>query len=182
MNSDAQRTIIFKHQERPMALPLQTHGITAEFWIPPKERFVTYDASDEAWARPLGYGTVAVKPVDLYDVRDRTKELIGYTAYSPIQYLERGRLDVKIRVAEPPRDYSRRELMGFSVSQPYQNIEVHIYEIDIHGNRFWSWIADIRDAEKLLRAKWLKCIGEDHLESYAHALRRRAWEQQYDRR
>lgn len=161
--------------------PLQTHGLTREVWIPPKERFVTYEASDEAWAKPLGLGKVETKPVDLYDVRDQRNKLIGYTSHNPAKYIEEGCMDINVRVADSP-SMRRREIWGgepidFLKMQPYQTIRLRIYRIDMYGHNYWTWVADICDAELLARAEWIKCIGEDHIHRFASELRFRAYEE-----
>ncbi len=156
--------------------PLQTHGLTTERWLPPKTRFVTYQASDESWARYCGIGTVEVEPVALYDVRDETMGLVGYTRHKPpadgwetrIPFAENanarfGVVDHESRSMAPPE---------------FSHVQVETVTIGVRGEYFLTWRIMLADAPKLIMSKWIECIGEDHIKEFEYRIKKKLFDRQ----
>lgn len=157
--------------------PLQTHGQYTSRWVPPKsDRFTVYDAGDEAWARPLGLGSVERCLVNLYDVRDERNDLVGYTRHNPEAYHSRKQFSLwigslqdmdnpEMRVAQMRHDAFRPDSIC--------HIEIRLVQIAIHGERFISWYVPLQYGAQLMDAGFLVCICPDHKSRYVAELRKR---------
>lgn len=149
--------------------PLQTHGLFRLTWQPPRgDRFCSYDRTDEAWMRPLGLGRLVKEPEPLFDVRLEDGTLVGYTAAEPDGSLGRHCIPV---VKSPPR-WVRS---GYSSGGPaFDVIELRIGRYAVHREVFSCWMVySAADAAYLLRAGWIKAIGEDNIERVIYDLERR---------
>lgn len=163
--------------------PLQTHGQYTTRWVPPKaDRFTVYDAGDEAWARPLGLGSVERCLVNLYDVRDEHNDLVGYTRHNPEAYHRRKQFSLwigslqdceyeKMSVAQTRHDAFRPDSIC--------SIEIRLVQIVISGERFVSWYVPLQYGAELMDAGFLACIGPDHRSRYVRELRQRAEERDW---
>lgn len=161
--------------------PLQTHGLFEERWIPPKERFVVYEKSDEEWCRFFGIGEVVQEPVQLFDVRDGNTELVGYTNRNPAIEIEKyGKWKIALPII------SRSRICMFGEGNPVdgwngiREVFVYIRRFSYMRESFLAWQCCIHDAEALLRAGWIKCIGEDNIEQLAYEIRKRSDRAMFD--
>ena len=156
--------------------PLMTHGLVDEVWIPPRDPFVTYEASDESWARYCGLGRVVKRLKKLYDVRDEKGDLVGYTSYNPSD--TRGhRLEIPI---------ANRAAVRFYQTEPIQRDEIKTVEVElayfrIDSETFCTWRCRLVDAEPLVRCGWIKCVGEDNKERFIDNIREKLYNRIYGR-
>jgi len=164
--------------------PLQTHGQYTSRWVPPKpDRFTVYDASDEAWARPLGLGSVEQCLVNLYDVRDERNDLVGYTQHNPEAYYNRKQFSLWIGSL---RDLEYPEIqvaqLRHDAFQPDSicRIEIRLVQFEICGERFISWHVPLQYGAELMASGWLACIGPDYRDRYVRELRQRFEERDWE--
>lgn len=156
--------------------PLMTSGKYDERWVPPRRAFITYEAKDEGWARPLGIGRVVMSPAKLYDVRDRRGALIGYTGWDPTESMGIERVEI---LSSGMRLYSPR---GRGMSPPdLRTVEIETRVLGIDRERYLTWVANLEDAEDLIRTGWIT-MGEDNMNRMIHSVRERAMNQRIDRR
>jgi hypothetical protein len=160
--------------------PLQTHGQYTSRWVPPKpDRFTVYDAGDEAWARPLGLGSVEQCLVNLYDVRDERNDLVGYTGHNPEAYHSRKQFSMWIGSLQ---DLEQSEMhvaqMRHDAFKPDSicRIEIRLVQLEYNGEHFISWHVPLQYGAELMAGGFLCCIGPDHRDRYVRELRRR-WEE-----
>ncbi len=166
--------------DSPALQPLRTHNHYVERWLPPDSPFVTYEPQDETWARYCGIGRVERRLDDLFDVRDQLGDLVGYTRWNPAEQYRRS-LHVEIPVLED------RRLPLLDVPADVQRTEIRTVRIQIstwgfEDDRFLCWRLHLKDAEVLVRSKWIECIGEDGIEEYCYTLRERAMRRLYEGR
>lgn len=160
---------------------LRSHGLVESRWVPTKGRFTSLEASDEPWARYFGLGKIVTKPMELYDVRDFSGKLIGYSSQDPAKCQYPG---IKIAVLEEKtvRQCWQEALDTHSTPANrgvLRSVEVMTRVIGIDRESFVCWCVRIEDAEALARSYWLKCIGEDKLEKFIWDLRRLKNEERY---
>jgi hypothetical protein len=162
--------------------PLQTHGIMVDTWIPPKHPFVQYEPRDEAWGRYAGVGRIESRLAELYDVRDENNELIGYTKKHPVEAMEfsRGGQYLTQVAVSVPMPYLAHD---FSKPSPYRRIalDFRMHRFACDGDDYLSWFARLVDGELLVRSRFIECIGQDHINEFAFAIRRRYLDREYDR-
>lgn len=164
--------------EPPKPIGLRTHGCVETKWVPTKGRFTSLEAKDESWARYFGLGKIVTVPMELYDVRDWDNKLVGYSEMDPAK-LGRNRDKWLVSVLEDDGLALRWPHEGYSRNACVKTIEVATRLCRIQSDSFVHWSVKIQDAELLARAGWLKCIGQDRIEDFCWALRRRAYERQY---
>lgn len=164
--------------------PLQTHGQYTSRWVPPKpDRFTVYDAGDEAWARPLGLGSVESCLVSLYDVRDERNDLVGYTRHNPASHYERKlhALHVYCLDCDDYPTFRASEDRGVPCEyKPFRTIEIRLIQLAICGEYFIAWHVPLQYGAQLMDAGWLDCIGPDHKSRYVNELRRRSEERDFE--
>lgn len=164
--------------------PLQTHGQYTTQWVPPKsDRFTVYDAGDEAWARPLGLGTVEQCLVNLYDVRDERNDLVGYTRNDPVAHYRRHgyTLHVHCLDCDDYPTFHRKEDRGLPCEpKPFRHIEIRLVQLEVCGERFLSWHVPLQYGAQLMDAGFLACIGPDHRSRYVAELRQRFEERDWE--
>lgn len=157
--------------------PLQTHGRYVETWVPPQERFVRYEKSDERWARPLGIGTVERRLQDLYDVRDEQFGLLGYTYHNPV--MESPRQLIELAFLEDCESLWRADSHAPS---KVREIAVRTKVCGFRGERFVHWAVALEDAGFLIESGWICAFGCDNKYEWMHELKRRQHERDDIRR
>lgn len=164
--------------------PLQTHGKYTTRWVPPKaDRFTVYEASDEAWARPLGLGSVEQCLVDLYDVRDERNALVGYTRHNPESYHRRKQFSMWIgSLLDLERPEMRVAQLRHDAFKPDSicRIEIRLVQLVYYGEHFVSWHVPLQYGAELMDAGFLVCIGPDHRDRYVRELRDRWHERDWE--
>ncbi len=161
----------------PKPIGLRSHGCVERKWVPTKSRFTSLEAKDESWARYFGLGRIVTIPMELYDVRDWDKKLVGYSEMDPSKCW-RDRMLVSVLEERVVGRCFQETLV--SQSTPARRGSVKTIEVatrlhTIGMEYFVSWSVHIEDAEALARAGWLKCIGKDHFEEFCYKLQRRAY-------
>jgi len=157
--------------------PLQTHGRYVETWVPPVERFVRYERSDERWARPLGIGTVKSELEALYDVRDERRNLIGYTVHNPMCI--RNRPFLTLTYAECP-SYRRWRPEEILVRAEEREIYLEVVDYGMGNEIFRNWQASLQDSLLLIEMGWVSVMGRDNRHDWEYELRRRMAENYWD--
>ena len=154
-------------------LPLQTHGVFDEEWIPPRSRsqFVTYTKADEYWLRPLGAGTIRKSLDHLFDVRLPDETLVGYCEANPLKC---GHYPWAIPVIED-RDslLARRSPRMESPSVKITSISLETHTWMFGDKRFTGWLVSTpEDAGQLILAGFIKVLGCDNLRRFIWNLQR----------
>ena len=167
--------------EPPKPIGLRSHGCVESKWVPTKGRFTSLESKDESWARYFGLGKIVTVPMELYDVRDFSGKLIGYSSQDPAKCQYPG---IKIAVLEEKtvKQCWQESLATHSTPASrgvLKSIEVTTRVIGIDQERFVCWCVRIEDAEALARSNWFKCIGEDKLEKFCYKLLRRTYERNH---
>jgi hypothetical protein len=148
---------------------LQTHGRYKETWHPPKDRFVFYERSDEAWMRPLGLGVIKKSLLPLFDVRlESTFDLVGYIGQNPVE-CHYG--SMRFSVLRPARfDFFDVKCSPDNVD--YKTIELRVSKCTIHSRRYLSWSVCQSDVAELVLSNILT-HGPDNKEQFLYEIRRR---------
>lgn len=156
--------------------PLQSHDFHDLVWQPPApERFVSYDCRDESWMRPLGLGSVVKVKRALYDVRDERNELIGYTTHQPSH--ERPYMGLPFSSVEEPSYWTGDD------ERPCVQTEMINLRTGYSGvgdKRFVFWQANLSDAPKLIRGRFIQTLGEDNIRSFARRIEMESRKRAYD--
>lgn len=156
---------------------LRSHGLVESRWIPTKGRFVSLEEKDESWAKFFGLGQTVTLPMELYDVRDFSGKLIGYSNQDPAKAM---RPVVELSVLEGRNDRQcwidrSEQIKRGSI----KTIQLRVREIAVECDRFVCWYVCVDDAEALAWSGWLKCIGEDRLSEFIWDLRKKRCEHGY---
>lgn len=164
--------------------PLQTHGKYTTRWVPPKAgKFTVIEASDEAWAHPLGIGSVEQCLVNLYDVRDERNDLVGYTRHNPEAYHSRKQFSLWIGCLQD-LEHSEMRLaqVRHDACRPggICSIEFRLVEFAYYGQRVVAWHVPLQYGAQLMDAGFLACIGPDHRSRYVAELRQRFEERDWE--
>ena len=159
--------------------PLQTSGIFEEKWQPPQgEPFIRYEASDEHWCRHFGIGEVVRLPARLYDVRDESGRLLGYSRHDPC-----GCRYGSLRIPVP---YEQREVYFLSIDEAVQPsfdvAEVTTGKFLVWGESFICWQADEPNGRDLIRAGWIIQIGDDRMDEFVREVQMRQSRRRIDYR
>jgi len=155
-------------------IPLQSHEIYEEHWIPTGGRFWSLTQSDESWARYFGLGEIIREKAAYYDVRDWEDNLLGYTRWNPIKYECERHVQIPIHTSRPllprPMDGTRME----AGPETFTVVAIMVNQLCINEHRFLTWTVRALDVEALLRGGWMTSLGEDNIDNYAHKL----WERE----
>jgi hypothetical protein len=109
----------------------------------------------------------------LYDVRDETFQLIGYTRHNPAVLGGYRRL---------PLMFSRASLQSYapwtnpSEREVLADVNQIDLRVDVYGmgrEQFWVWICPLAQSFDLLELKWVSVVGKDNRREWEWDLRKR---------
>jgi len=148
---------------------LSSHNFTEKVWEPPRGRFWSLTASDEVWAAKLGLGRyIRVRVPGLYDVRDTSDKIVGYTKYDPMD-VHGPYLQVPLRSSRGlmPR---RMGATSDADTATFTTLTINVMPYTVGGERFLTWVIRPTEGPDLVHAGFIECLGDDNIDDFEHRL------------